>query len=172
MRPGCGRCGYDLFNIKQMTYTIKPIGFVHAQRQTPSEDFWGAEESRISLTDDYPADALLGLTAFSHIEVLFLFHKLDPADIVTGTRHPRNNPDWPRIGIFAQRGKNRPNRIGSTVCKVVRVEGRNLIVAELDAIDGTPVLDIKPVMQEFLPREPVRQPTWSHELMRNYWRRK
>ena len=44
-------------------------------------------------------------------------------------------------------------------------------VAELDAIDGTPVLDLKPVMSEFLPREPVRQPSWSHELMREYWSR-
>jgi tRNA (adenine37-N6)-methyltransferase len=155
-----------------MIFTVEPIGFVHASRQVPVEDFWGAEASRIVLTDDYPADALLGITEFSHIEVLFLFHKLDLAEIVTGTRHPRNNPDWPRIGIFAQRGKNRPNRIGSTICKVVQCEGRCLTVTELDAIDGTPVLDIKPVMTEFLPREPVRQPEWSHQLMRNYWLRK
>ena len=47
--------------------------------------------------------------------------------------------------------------------------GRTLEVEGLDAIDGTPVLDLKPVMQEFLPREPVRQPAWSHELMREYW---
>jgi tRNA (Thr-GGU) A37 N-methylase len=51
----------------------------------------------------------------------------------------------------------------------VRVDGRSLHVAELDAIDGTPVLDIKPVMVEFLPRGAVRQPPWSHELMRRYW---
>jgi tRNA (Thr-GGU) A37 N-methylase len=54
----------------------------------------------------------------------------------------------------------------------VRVEGKQLFVAELDAIDGTPVLDIKPVMQEFLPREAVRQPDWSHELMAEYWHSK
>jgi tRNA (Thr-GGU) A37 N-methylase len=46
------------------------------------------------------------------------------------------------------------------------------VVTELDAIDGTPVLDIKPVMAEFLPREPVVQPQWSHELMRRYWLRR
>jgi tRNA (adenine37-N6)-methyltransferase len=155
-----------------MNYTVDPIGFVHAPRQTPEEDFWGAEEAQIVLTNAFPADALLGLTAFSHVEVLFLFHMLDPKEIVIGTRHPRNNPEWPRIGIFAQRGKNRPNRIGSTICKVLRCEGKILHVTELDAIDGTPVLDIKPVMQEFLPREAVRQPDWSHELMRNYWLRK
>ena len=73
------------------------------------------------------------------------------------------------MGIFAQRGKNRPNRIGSTICRIVRVQGTKLFVAELDAINGTPVLDIKPVMAEFLPRQTVRQPAWSHELMREYW---
>jgi tRNA (Thr-GGU) A37 N-methylase len=73
------------------------------------------------------------------------------------------------VGIFAQRGKTRPNRIGSTICRIVGVEGRTLVVAELDAIHGTPVIDIKPVMQEFLPREPVRQPEWAHQLMKNYW---
>jgi tRNA (Thr-GGU) A37 N-methylase len=103
------------------------------------------------------------------VEVLFLFDRVDPSRIVTGARHPRNNPDWPAIGIFAQRGKNRPNRIGSTICRVLRREGRRLFVAELDAIDGTPVLDIKPVMSEFLPREEVRQPAWSRELMSQYW---
>lgn len=96
---------------------------------------------------------------------------MEKSKIVTGGRHPRDNPAWPRIGIFAQRAKSRPNRIGSTICRVVRREGRDLIVAELDAIDGTPVLDIKPVMREFLPREEVRQPEWSRELMREYWRK-
>jgi tRNA (Thr-GGU) A37 N-methylase len=52
---------------------------------------------------------------------------------------------------------------------LIRIEGTKLFVAELDAIDGTPVIDIKPVMVEFLPRERVRQPSWSHELMSQYW---
>lgn len=88
---------------------------------------------------------------------------------MTGARHPRNNKEWPAVGIFAQRGKNRPNRLGSTICRIVRVEGSKLFVSELDAINGTPVLDIKPVMTEFLPRQEVHQPAWSHELMRQYW---
>jgi tRNA (Thr-GGU) A37 N-methylase len=77
--------------------------------------------------------------------------------------------NWPRVGIFAQRGKGRPNRLGATIVEVVSREGRVLTVAGLDAIDGTPVLDIKPVLAEFLPRKPVRQPAWSCELMRDYW---
>jgi tRNA (Thr-GGU) A37 N-methylase len=94
---------------------------------------------------------------------------VDTSNVVTGARHPRGNKDWPEVGIFAQRGKDRPNRIGSTICRVARVEGTRLFVIELDAIDGTPVLDIKPVMAEFLPRGEVWQPEWSHELMREYW---
>jgi tRNA (Thr-GGU) A37 N-methylase len=86
-----------------------------------------------------------------------------------GARHPRGNTAWSKVGIFAQRGKGRPNRLGVTIVEIVGREGRVLTVTGLDAIDGTPVLDIKPVMTEFLPRTPVRQPGWSHELMRNYW---
>jgi tRNA-Thr(GGU) m(6)t(6)A37 methyltransferase TsaA len=151
---------------------ITAIGFVEASRTIVEDDFWGGSESCITLVDEFPADALQGLEDFSHVEILFHFHALDPAKIVTGARHPRNNPAWPKAGIFAQRGKNRPNRIGSTICRVARVDGRKLFVRELDAIDGTPLLDIKPVMAEFLPREQVTQPPWSHELMREYWARK
>ena len=86
-----------------------------------------------------------------------------------GARHPRGNTDWPKIGIFAQRGKNRPNRLGLTICRVVGVDGAALIVEGLDAVDGTPVVDIKPVMAEFAPRGAVRQPGWVAELMSDYW---
>jgi len=89
-----------------------------------------------------------------------------------GARRPRNNPEWPEVGIFAQRAKGRPNRLGSTIVSVLGVDGRQLRVAELDAVEGTPILDIKPVMVEFLPRTSVRQPAWSHELMRQYWLKK
>jgi tRNA-Thr(GGU) m(6)t(6)A37 methyltransferase TsaA len=152
-----------------MKIEMTPIGRVTAARADAEDDFWGGAESCITLADGYEPAALDGIEAFSHAEVLFLFDRVQPAKVVTGARHPRNNPAWPAVGIFAQRGKNRPNRIGSTICRIVRREGRRLFVAELDAIDGTPVLDIKPVMAEFLPREEVRQPAWSRELMSRYW---
>jgi len=152
-----------------MIMEMEPVGFVHAERKEAIDDDWGGAESRIRLTDSFEAEALQGLESFSHVEVIFFFDQVDPAKIVSGARHPRNNKDWPAIGIFAQRGKNRPNRMGSTICRVLRREGRELHVAELDAIDGTPVLDLKPVMKEFLPRDGVRQPNWSHELMSAYW---
>ena len=84
-------------------------------------------------------------------------------------RHPRGNLAWPQVGVFAQRAKGRPNRIGVSVCELLAVHHITLFVRALDAIDGTPVLDIKPYMAQFAPRGPVRQPAWSHELMAGYW---
>jgi tRNA (adenine37-N6)-methyltransferase len=152
-----------------MNIEMEPIGQVQTARAQAEDDYWGGEESRIVLSERYHPEALQGIEDFSHAEVIFFFDRVNESKIVTGARHPRNNPAWPAIGIFAQRGKNRPNRIGSTICRILRCEGRTLVVAELDAIDGTPVLDIKPVLSEFLPREEIRQPPWSRELMRLYW---
>ena len=151
---------------------VEAIGFVEAARPHPEDDFWGGEEACIKLAEGFMTEALQGLSEFSHVEILFVFHEVEPSKVVRGARHPKNNVAWPTVGIFAQRGKNRPNRIGSTICRVIRVEGTSLFVAELDAINGTPVLDIKPVMAEFLPRQQVRQPAWSRELMQEYWSRK
>jgi tRNA (Thr-GGU) A37 N-methylase len=103
--------------------------------------------------------------------VIYCFDRVAESAVERGARHPRGNPVWPRVGIFAQRAKDRPNRLGVTVVAIVGREGRVLRVTGLDAVDGTPVLDIKPVMAEFLPRGPVRQPAWASELMREYWRR-
>ena len=148
---------------------MQSIGTVEASRREAEDDFWGNEQACIRLNDLFSEESLRGLAEFSHVEVLYFFHQVGPEKIVLGARHPRGNQAWPLVGIFAQRGKNRPNRIGSTICKVVRVEGNSLFVSELDAIDGTPVLDLKPVMAEFLPRGEVRQPPWSRELMQKYW---
>jgi tRNA-Thr(GGU) m(6)t(6)A37 methyltransferase TsaA len=148
---------------------MEVIGVVRATRQTATDDFWGATQSEIVLADTLSEQALDGIEAFSHAEILFLFDRVDPNAVERGARHPRGNPAWPRVGILAQRAKNRPNRIGSTIVRVIGRHGRVLTVAELDAIDGTPVLDIKPVMREFLPRETTRQAPWSEELMAHYW---
>lgn len=150
-------------------FTIEPIAHVRASRQIPEDDRWGGTQAEIVLVETLDAAAIAGLDSFSHVEVLFVFDRVAPETIVTGTRHPRNNAAWPRVGILAQRGKNRPNRLGSTICRVVGVSGRVLTVRELDAIDGTPVVDIKPVLREFLPREMTTQPPWATELMTQYW---
>lgn len=146
-----------------------PIAYVRGARSDVEDDFWGGAESRIVLTDAVEESALEGVESFSHVEVLFVFDRVEDARIVRGARHPRNNPAWPLTGILAQRAKNRPNRLGSTICRVLRRTGRTLWVRELDAVEGTPVVDIKPVLREFLPRETVTQPDWASELMREYW---
>ena len=155
-----------------MKIQLEPIAYVETTRTKVEDDYWGGEESCLTLSERFKPEALQGIEEFSHAEVIFFLDRIDSSKIIMGARHPRDNPDWPEVGIFAQRSKNRPNRIGSTICRVLRREGRRLFVAELDAIDGTPVLDIKPVLSEFLPRGEVRQPSWSHELMRLYWERR
>lgn len=148
---------------------MKPIGVVRSTRKEVTDDQWLKEEAYIELSKDYQPDALAGIADFSHVEILFYMNQVDPQKIKTSARHPRNNTEWPKVGIFSQRGKNRPNQIGLTICDVVKVEGRKLFIRGLDAVDGTPVLDIKPWMKEFGPRGEIRQPEWSSELMRNYW---
>jgi len=155
-----------------MSFTLLPIGHVRGGRAEAVDDDWGASRATITLdADRFTADALAGLADFSHAEVIFVFDKVPEAKIETGARHPRNRKDWPLVGIFAQRGKNRPNRLGLTTCRIIGVDGLTVEVEGLDAIDGTPVLDIKPVMREFLPRGAIDQPAWVGELMADYWRK-
>src|SRR5439155_6418117 len=150
---------------------MTPIGYVRNSVHGPKEDYWGEVQSKIELdAGKFSADALKGLEEFSHLEVLFHFSRVEESAVLTGSRHPRGNPAWPVTGIFAQRGKARPNRIGATICRVLRVKKLEITVSGLDALDGTPVLDIKPVLAEFLPDKlEIRQPRWSHELMAKYF---
>ncbi len=150
--------------------SFHPIGTVHCGRSEPIDDNWDSLPAIIELDERrFAADALLGLDTFSHVEILYLFHLVDESDANLGARNPRGRKEWPKVGIFAQRGKERPNRIGATICRVEKVEGVQLHVSGLDAVDGSPVLDIKPVMKSFLPRGELREPDWCAELMRDYW---
>ena len=152
------------------TFTVQPVGHVRGGRDQPIDDDWGKSRARIQLDPArFTAEALAGLDSFSHLEVLFLFDRVPDEKIEYGARRPRGRADWPLVGIFAQRGKNRPNRIGLCTCRILGVEGLAVKVEGLDAIDGTPVLDIKPAMQGFLPREAVREPAWAAEIMKEYW---
>ena len=151
-------------------FTMKPIGVVRSPRTDVVDDRWGDVVATIELSpQELEPSATDGLAEFSHLEVVFLFDRVTDAMIVRGARHPRDNPDWPVAGVLAQRGKNRPNRLGVSRCELVAVEGLTLTVRALDAIDGTPVLDIKPYLVEFAPRGDVRQPAWSAELMSAYY---
>ncbi len=149
--------------------TLKPIGSVRNTRLGLDDDNWGSVLSEIRLDESLPKESLDGLEDFSHAEIIFYFDQVAGEEDFPMSRHPRGNKDWPQVGIFAQRNKDRPNHLGLTIVRIVKREGRSLFVKGMDAVDGTPVLDIKPVFAEFLPREAIRQPEWSHELMKDYW---
>ena len=151
-------------------FSVQPIAFVHNERKEIKDDEWGDVRSCITLTDMYTEESIQGIEDFSHIEVIFYFHKVTDEQIQYFARHPRNNSNYPKVGILAQRGKNRPNRIGATIVKVIRRDGKTIVVEGLDAIDGTPILDIKPVMKEFIPREEIKQPEWATDIMKQYWK--
>jgi tRNA-Thr(GGU) m(6)t(6)A37 methyltransferase TsaA len=153
-----------------VTFEVQPIGVVRSPRKDLADDFWGKVDAEIVLAEGLPDEALAGLADFSHVEVIFLMDRVDPAKVETGARHPRERMDWPLVGIFAQRGKARPNRIGLTRGTIQKVDGRALTVRGLDAMDGTPVLDIKPWMKEFAPIGATRQPAWATELMADYYK--
>jgi tRNA-Thr(GGU) m(6)t(6)A37 methyltransferase TsaA len=147
-----------------------PVATVVGGRQAVADDDWGRETAVLRLdAQRFGPEALFGLESFSHLEVVFHFDRVAPERIQSGARHPRGNTDWPLVGIFAQRGKNRPNRLGVSRCRLLKVDGLDVYVQGLDAVDGTPVLDIKPYMREFGPQGETTQPDWSTEIMRAYY---
>ncbi|MEE1788739.1 SAM-dependent methyltransferase [Streptomyces sp. SP17BM10] len=153
-----------------MDVTSRPVAQVVGGRDEVVDDRWGAVTAIVRLDgEQFTEEALYGLADFSHLEIVYHFDRVPVEKVETGARHPRGNTDWPLVGIFAQRGKNRPNRLGVSRCRLLRVDGLDLHVAGLDAVAGTPVLDIKPYLAEFGPRGEVRQPAWSSELMRDYY---
>jgi len=152
--------------------TLKPVGHVRGGRLEAVDDDWGGIEAEIALDESWlTAEALTGLGDFSHVEIVYHFHGVPDVKVETAARHPRGRADWPRVGIFAQRGKNRPNRLGVTVCRLLSVDGAVLRVSGLDAIDGTPILDIKPYLTGFAPRGDIVEPHWAKEIMAEYWTR-
>jgi tRNA (Thr-GGU) A37 N-methylase len=152
-------------------FELRALGHVRGGRDAPEDDDWEGVSAAIELDpNQFTAEALLGLDQFSHAEIVFVFNQVGPDDITYDARRPRGRTDWPKVGIFAQRGRNRPNRIGVSVCRIARVSGLTRRIQGLDAIDGTPVLDIKPVLSGFLPRGDVTEPDWARQIMERYWR--
>jgi tRNA-Thr(GGU) m(6)t(6)A37 methyltransferase TsaA len=151
---------------------LQPIGVVRSPIQEVADDCWGGVVATIELDAHmFGPECTLGLDQYSHLEIVFLLDKMPVEKVEKGARRPRGRADWPKMGIFAQRAKNRPNRIGITVCKLESVAGLEIRVHELDAVDGSPVLDVKPYLQGFAPRGEVREPAWASELMAGYFRK-
>jgi len=147
---------------------LQPIGSVKSPAAEPTDENWGNVISEIHLVEAL-APGLQGLAQFSHLIVVFFMHQstFNPAtDLV---RRPRGRADMPEVGIFAQRAKHRPNPVGITAVKLVEIEGNVLKVKGLDAIDGTPVLDIKPYVPAFDRVDQAIVPAWMEQLMDGYF---
>ena len=137
-----------------MDILLSPIGWVRSDQNGPREDYWGEVFSEIVPdTARFLPDALEGLSEFSPIEVLFHLHGVNENSVVKGRRHPRGNVNWPEVGIFALRAKARPNRIAATICRLISVGGLTLRVQGLDAMNGSPVIDIKQSSLNSFPTE-------------------
>jgi len=153
-----------------LEFVIKDIGRVSNERKERIDDNWSEIESEIILNDDIPLHSLHGLSEFSHIEVFFYFHKVPDESSKRFEKIPRELKNLKPKGIFSQRAGGRPNKIGNTICKLISVEGRKIRVENLDAINDSPVIDIKPVYSVFLPKfTDVTEPDWVNEITKNYW---
>ncbi len=150
-------------------YELRPVARVAGGRTEVADDGWGEVRATLELAPEVPGDALAGLEDFSHVEVVALADRARDVPPAPWRRRPRGNPAWPEVGVFAQRNKDRPNRLLVSVARIVRVAPRALVVEGLDLVEGTPVLDIKPVYAWLGPRGALRAPRWSDELGAAYY---
>ena len=132
----------------------------------PIDKGWEKVESKIILKKEL-TPGLKRLDSFSHILVIFWMHQAKPPTVLQ--RRPQERNDMPELGLFAQRSKHRANPIGITAVSLVRLDGNNVIVRGLDAINGTPVLDIKPYYPHYDRPSEVRVPEWVNNLMNEYF---
>ncbi len=148
------------------------IGIVHRKASDNEvRDGTPGLESEIEIFPQY-GDAIEGLEGFSHVFVLGYFHKLRPGQIgplkvrpKRLTKYGLKHEDLPLIGDFALDSPTRPNPIGLSLVRLLRIEGRKLIVLDLDYFDGTPVLDIKPYQSSYR-TENYGVPHWHESLLR------
>lgn len=145
-----------------MDMIMEPIGRVRNAVKRPMREGWEEVASEIILNSDLEG-ATEGLEQFSHIIVLFWMHEVPLGGVMATRVHPKGRRDLPLVGLFATRSPRRPNSIGLSVVRLLECQGNTLKVKGLDAIDGTPVVDIKP----YLPRDLVigsMSPEWVAKL--------
>ncbi len=142
--------------------TFKPIGIVsNKMKEIPSKPGydWQAVESRITINEDL-AEALEGLDKYSHIIVIYWLHKAFIRKYSLKV-HPRGDKSLPLVGLFASRSPYRPNPVGKKTARLMKREGNTLLVRGLDAIDGTPVIDIKPFIPGYDSSDDATVPEWN-----------
>jgi tRNA-Thr(GGU) m(6)t(6)A37 methyltransferase TsaA len=140
---------------------LEPVGFVKTEA-VGKEVRNKKVISRIVFREEY-TEALEGIEEFSHLFVLFWLHQMSKEDREVKKVHPRGRADMPLLGSFATRTPHRPNPIGLTRVKLLKIEGNVLTVQGLDAYDGTPVLDIKP-FDSWDTTEDFKVPEWWKKL--------
>jgi tRNA-Thr(GGU) m(6)t(6)A37 methyltransferase TsaA len=154
---------------EKATFTITSIGAVKCAVTEMSQGGWSKIESEIHIHPELTS-GLQGLEGYSHILVTFFLDRaqgFDPAKQLM--RKPRGREDMQAVGVFAQRTKYRPNPIGITAVQLLGITGNVVKVRGLDALDGTPVLDIKPYMPPFDRMENVKMPEWVGLFMDGYF---
>jgi tRNA-Thr(GGU) m(6)t(6)A37 methyltransferase TsaA len=147
---------------------IYPIGHVSSSITDQTDRGWGAITSRIEMLAPYRA-GLLRLEEFSHVIVVTWLHQTAYDPIRHLLRRPRGLASMPEVGIFAQRAKDRPNPIGITTVPLVKVWPDAIEVRGLDAIHGTPVLDLKPYYPAYDLVQDASVPEWVDRLMAGYF---
>lgn len=143
--------------------TVKPIGFVGSKvksKPEPAYD-WHEEISQIKVDRKF-SRALESLEEYSHIIVIYWLHQTD-SNRISLEVHPRGDEKLPLVGLFASRSPYRPNPLGQKVVRLLRRQDDVLWVKGLDAINGTPVLDIKPYITDYDSVADATKPQWSQE---------
>ncbi|HUY42238.1 MAG TPA: TrmO family methyltransferase [Acidimicrobiales bacterium] len=152
-----------------MELVLRPVAYIRNDRAEALDDNWDDVVSNVELASDVPSEALRGLEAFSHVEIVFFADWAEDVPPGPWHRRPRANSEWPDVGVFAQRNKDRPNRILLSTVAIDTLSERSFTVRGLDGIDGTPVLDIKPVFRWSVPRGELRVAPWSEALGEQYF---
>jgi tRNA-Thr(GGU) m(6)t(6)A37 methyltransferase TsaA len=143
-----------------MQIRFRPIGIVRSPVREPENRDWDEVVSEIQIHRKW-AKGLKGLEDFSHIIVLFYLSRAKGVDLLV---HPKRRMDLPRVGMFSTRSPHRPNPIALTVCKLLKRRGTRLTVKGLDAISGTPVIDIKPYIPDNDLVKRARVARWIYRL--------
>ena len=152
-----------------MNHNVHAIAYIRNERSEALDDNWDDVVSTVELAQDVPSESLRGLADFSHVQIIFFADWADDVPPAAWHRRPRGNQEWPDVGVFAQRNKDRPNRILLTTVAIDEMAERSFTVRGLDGIDGTPVLDIKPVFRWSVPRGELRVAPWSEALGESYF---
>ncbi|MFF8917806.1 TrmO family methyltransferase [Streptomyces sp. NPDC015032] len=148
---------------------ITAVAQVAAGHADPVDDYQGGAESINRMNEVFPLETLRGLSEFSHLEVLWHFHRSSPTDVALHARSPRSTPAWPTTGTFVHRNHRRPNQLAVSHPRLLRADGRDLHVTDFDAVIGTPVFDVAPYFPVMGPQGEVHVPSWVDEMLTQYW---